>query len=111
MTYYCIYKDECKNKKCKIRETNDKRDIQNLRTEGFRCSHIKSKFTLLTTAERLVCEKRLKCKSETCVLKVNYLVKKNIVANAAEMICPLTSTLIKLTTDNENTACISIWEH
>lgn len=112
MIYYCIYKDECGNKKCRLRQTEMKYGVsrRNLCTEGFNCRHVKLKYILLTSTERLVCKHRLRCPSKECIIKTSYFTKEDVFEKDLTITCPITNEKINLITEGSNSTCLSIWE-
>jgi nitrite reductase/ring-hydroxylating ferredoxin subunit len=113
MIYYCIYKDKCSNKKCKLRVTETRCGTfseKDLCTEGFICTHIDHRYILLTSKERLVCENYLRCPFMECIIKRNYFTKKTFGGNGLVIICPITNEKINLITEGNNSTCLSIWE-
>lgn len=118
MIYYCIYRNKCKNNDCglKVTETRESRfSERDLCTQGFFCVRNKGKYVLLTSAERLVCRHRLKCSSETCLIKTNYFTVESFPDKNRSIICPITNTRMNLITDGiiikeRKQTCLSIWK-
>lgn len=111
MTYYCIYKDECNNKECRLRKISRRQSAfsgKDLCTSGFSCQHINLKYALLTSAERLVCKHYLRCHSKECLIKTNYFTIENF-GRERSTLCPITNERLNLITEGNNSTCLSIW--
>lgn len=117
MIYHCIYKDECNVKKCKYRNTEDFLVVTkglkfDRRTTPYLCPN--SVYALLTSEERIVCNKGIKCGLSECVLIKNYITKENINnflwANGSEYSIGCLIDGRTVTIDTSNTGCLSIWE-
>lgn len=112
MIYYCIYKDECKNRTCSLKSRKERLSTfskSDMCTVDFPCSRIDVSGVLLTSSERLMCEKRLKCQSKTCILRNSYLTIKNV-GPINTIVCELTGKIVNIITDGDTSKYISIWE-
>jgi hypothetical protein len=116
MIYHCIYKDEC-SKKCEYKNIEDPfiNDGFDMRIKSLPCQNNRNVMlnVILTSEERIVCSKGLKCNHPDCVLIQNYITKENIgnilwgnssIYNIACLIDG--STMIIDTSTN----CLSIWD-
>lgn len=108
MTYYCIYKDECKNKKCQRRKTFSRISPKgvDLGISPLFCSHVND-FVVLTSEDRVMCKYRLKCGNIDCILKRDYIIKED---QPLTIKCSYTKHKIKLIIDGNKDTCLSIWE-
>lgn len=115
MIYYCINGDKCGNKECRYRQTPTRESPtgEDLCTNGFLCKFFSQNMkVLLSSDDRVVCEKHLKCFSETCILKIAYITEQTLKAGylSRDITCPLTGDLMHIGSINNKNDCVSIWE-